>query len=100
MGLLNIALAVMLVLSVVYFEPSRASRMLHDEEEIAKKKLGLQSLQRGDLPPSGASGCTYIPGTGGSSCPLNGKHHAGHVLSHATAYPRLTVQLGVATNQK
>lgn len=99
MGLLNIALAVLL-LSLLYFEPNRASRVLHDEEDVDMKKLGLQSLQKGSVPSSEASGCTFIPGTGGSGCPLKERHHAGHVLSHATAYPRLVVQLGVATNQK
>lgn len=77
-GLLNIALAVMLLLALVCLEPNSASRVLYDhadQEEsetlVVKKKPGLQSLQRGTVPSSEASGCTYIPGTGGSTCPLN-----------------------------
>lgn len=105
MGLLiNTSLALLLLLSLLNLEPSRASRVLyndHDQEglRMVKKRLGFQSLPRGPVPPSGPSGCTYIPGSGGPNCPLGAKHHVGDSLRHARAFPRLVVQVGVATNQ-
>ncbi|KAK4775673.1 hypothetical protein SAY87_023634 [Trapa incisa] len=40
------------------------------EEAGAGHSFGLHfhSLSRGTVPPSGPSGCTYIPGSGGSKC--------------------------------
>lgn len=92
MRLLNFVLAVLVLLSL-YVQPYNASRILYEE-------LAFQSLQRGDVPPSGASGCTNIPGSGGSGCPLvNEKNYAGNALPRASAYPHLFVPFGVATNQ-
>ncbi|EXB55555.1 hypothetical protein L484_017428 [Morus notabilis] len=100
MGLLNIALAILLLLVLVHSEQSSASRVLNDHKEglVKEEKLGLgfQSLPRGPVPPSGSSGCTYIPGSGGPNCPLGEKHYAG---DHATGYPRHMVRLGVAASR-
>lgn len=101
MGLVNInAVLAVLLLLLCLVQPNKASRILYDEERfIIKQELSLQSL-RGELPPSEPSKCTYIPGTGGSGCPLNVKNYAGHRLPYASAYPRLMVPFGVATNHK
>lgn len=53
----------------------KAGRVLHEAEERevmktnSNMKMVLQSLERGPVPPSGPSGCTYIPGTSGPKCP-------------------------------
>lgn len=55
----------------------------------------LEVLPKGEVPPSGPSGCTYIPGTGGSNCPIGARHFAGHGV-----YPRHMISFGVAAHQK
>ncbi|KAB2599780.1 hypothetical protein D8674_010051 [Pyrus ussuriensis x Pyrus communis] len=99
MGLVNInALAVLLLLlCLAHVQPNEASRILYAKK---REELSLQSLQRGQLPPDESSKCTYIPGTGGSGCPLKVKNYAGHGLPHhhASANPRLMVRFGVAAN--
>lgn len=99
MGFLNIALAAFLLLSL-HVQTYQASRILSGD--LYSKELVLQSLPRGPVPPSGASGCTHIPNTGGPSCPntVNTMNVAGHVLSPTGAFPRLMVEFGVATTQK
>ncbi|PON53260.1 hypothetical protein PanWU01x14_203730 [Parasponia andersonii] len=102
MGILNTTLAVVLLISLLHFEPSRASRVLyehHHEEGLIMKGLEFQSLPRGPVPPSGPSGCTYIPGSGGSNCQLGEKHYVVDSIRHVSPFPRLVVQVGVATNQ-
>ncbi|CAA0828257.1 Unknown protein, partial [Striga hermonthica] len=42
--------------------------------EKAAQNPPINPLERGPVPPSGSSGCTYIPGTGGPDCP--GKLHS------------------------
>lgn len=69
MRLLNIVFAVLLLLSLLHVQLYKASRLLHDEGGLMNKELSLQSLQRGPVQGSDPSGCTYIPGTGGSGCP-------------------------------
>ncbi|OIT37970.1 PREDICTED: uncharacterized protein LOC109240047 [Nicotiana attenuata] len=97
----NTTLLVFLGLVVVCcVQPGKGSRLLH-EKELMK----LQSLQRGPVPPSGPSGCTNIPGNGGSGsgCPLNEMHFAGrhvNLLRATSAYPTsLMVHFGVAVNR-
>ncbi|KAJ8558060.1 hypothetical protein K7X08_004826 [Anisodus acutangulus] len=72
--------------------------LLHEKE-----LMRLQSLQRGPVPPSGPSGCTNIPGSSGSGCPLNvnemhfAGRHAKLLRPSNSAYPgSLMVQFGVA----
>ncbi|KAL0348961.1 UNVERIFIED_CONTAM: hypothetical protein Sangu_1123900 [Sesamum angustifolium] len=81
--------------------------LLHDEEEALKEKgIFIHSLEKGPVPPSGPSGCTNIPGSGGSGCPINEMHFAGgHAPPHpsgSTAYPHSSAAaaFGVATKQK
>lgn len=101
MGLLNIVLAMLLLLFLLNVQLYNASRPLYEEGELfLNKDIRLQSLQRGDVPSSGASGCTYIPGTGGPGCPVKEMHYAGDALPRATAFPHLVVPLGVATKEK
>jgi hypothetical protein len=91
---LNIVLAMLLLLFLLHVQLYEASRPLHAEEDVR-----LQSLQRGNVPPSGASGCTYIPGTGGPGCPVKEMHYAGDALPRpamASSFPRLVVLFGVA----
>ncbi|GAA0142333.1 hypothetical protein LIER_03256 [Lithospermum erythrorhizon] len=65
-------LLMVVVLVLVSFGSCNGGRILHEEggDELIKDKLGLEGLQRGPMPPSGPSGCTYIPGTGGPPCTL------------------------------
>ncbi|EOY05943.1 Uncharacterized protein TCM_020806 [Theobroma cacao] len=101
MRLLNIALVALVLLLLLQVHASSASRLLHQETKLGSKGLGLQSLQKGPVPPSQGSSCTNIPaGTGEVDCPLKEKHYAGGALPRATAYPRLMVQFAVATDQK
>ncbi|CAJ1976520.1 unnamed protein product [Sphenostylis stenocarpa] len=85
-----------LILAVVHVEPNLAGRVLN-----MKQQLNLVSLEKGPVPPSGPSTCTYIPGTGGKNCPpLEEMNVGGHVQpSSAETYPRLVVPFGLATNQ-
>ncbi|KAI6693417.1 hypothetical protein NL676_021127 [Syzygium grande] len=73
MRLLNIVIifASILILFASHVQLSQATRILHEKSiPLTEKELVFQSLQRGDVPPSGASTCTNIPGSGGStSCP-------------------------------
>ncbi|KAL5542150.1 hypothetical protein UlMin_009860 [Ulmus minor] len=101
MALLNNSFVVILLLSMLYLEPNRATRVLHEDGDhhlkMNIKRQAFQSLPRGPVPPSEASGCTYIPGGGGSSCPLNEKHFSGRAFHRGSAYPRLFVSVGVAS---
>uniref|UniRef100_A0A5B7BLJ4 Uncharacterized protein n=1 Tax=Davidia involucrata TaxID=16924 RepID=A0A5B7BLJ4_DAVIN len=96
----SIVLAVFLVLLCV--QPYKASRILNGEEWWTKKgdNIVLQSLQKGPVTPSDPSGCTNIPGGGGTSCPIKEMNFAGDALARGTAHPHLTVPFGVATNEK
>nr|KYP60785.1 hypothetical protein KK1_023198 [Cajanus cajan] len=95
MKVLNIILTLILVLAIIHVQPNLAGRVLNMKEQ-------LMSLDdKGPVPPSGPSTCTYIPGSGGTNCPPvkeinvagNSHHHS------AETYPRLVVPFGVATNQ-
>ncbi|KAL2530779.1 Uncharacterized protein Fot_23380 [Forsythia ovata] len=56
----------------------KSSRLLHDQETRLKKiGIFLHALHKGPVPPSGPSGCTNIPGSGGSCCPIKEMHFAG-----------------------
>ncbi|KAK9665734.1 hypothetical protein RND81_14G132300 [Saponaria officinalis] len=61
----------------VNIEPCNGKRTLF-------KGLLLQSLQKGEVPSSGSSSCSFIP-SGGSSggCPLDEMHFAGVRPHHA-----------------
>ncbi|KAJ1409461.1 hypothetical protein SESBI_22751 [Sesbania bispinosa] len=82
----------------------RAKQGIEDEEK-ATLRVELEALDKGPVPPSGPSGCTYIPGSGGTGtgthCPVNQMNVAGSTQHHRAraAYPRLVVPFGVATNQ-
>ncbi|KAF9608932.1 hypothetical protein IFM89_012100 [Coptis chinensis] len=91
---------VIIVLSIVH--PHNATRTLYEEEEkwMMKRSLISESLQKGPIPPSGPSGCTYIPGNGGPSCHIKGKMVAGYVFARARAYPHLIRPFGVAADHK
>lgn len=77
------AVLLLLFLTVVNIKPCKGGRVLeaNSEKEWWKKKEMLQSLQKGQVPASGSSGCTFIPESGGSGgCPLlKEKHFAGRV---------------------
>lgn len=69
-----------------------AARPLHGEQRPGDYFVAIESLQRGQVPPSGSSSCTNIPGGGGGgSCPLNERNFAGRVARHAppTLHPRV-----------
>ncbi|KAL7144890.1 hypothetical protein ABFS83_07G041700 [Erythranthe nasuta] len=108
----NIVLVLVLSILLLCLQLGQSSRLLllHDQGEEAllkDKTLFLNSLQRGPVPPSGPSGCTNIPGSGGGACPINEMHFAGSVpprrgrgRSSAAAYPQSIATFGVATQQK
>ncbi|KAJ7954761.1 putative Transmembrane protein [Quillaja saponaria] len=97
--LLVLALVVLLTLPL-HFKPNQASRVLHDEGNlILDKELGMQSLQKGPVPPSRPSGCTNIPGSGGIGCPVKQMNVAGDAFR---AYPQFMhmVPFAAATKHK
>ncbi|KAK4773238.1 hypothetical protein SAY87_028257 [Trapa incisa] len=67
-------------------EGAVAGRLVRMESVVtgAGRRLSLyfQSLRSGMVPRSGPSGCTYIPGGGGSNCPVNEMHFAGYAFRH------------------
>ncbi|KAG7018772.1 hypothetical protein SDJN02_20645, partial [Cucurbita argyrosperma subsp. argyrosperma] len=69
--------------------PNIAGRTLHENPSMVRRtelklKLKLQSLQRVSVPPSGPSGCTFIPGTNGPGCPQKVRHYT---INHSTRRP-------------
>ncbi|KAK8623766.1 hypothetical protein V6N13_065129 [Hibiscus sabdariffa] len=104
MRVLNVALVsllLLLLLLVLQIHAIRGTRFLHEEIKLVTKEVRLQSLQKGNIPPSEGSSCTNIPGSGGPPCPLNEMHYsAATTIRHPAAYPRPMLQSGVATNHK
>lgn len=81
MKILRITLAMAILLFLLQLQPNVAGRTLHEKLTMVRRrelelKLKLQSLQRVSVPPSGPSGCTFIPGTNGPGCPLKERHYA------------------------
>ncbi|KAK7391339.1 hypothetical protein VNO78_19754 [Psophocarpus tetragonolobus] len=75
MRVLNVVLVLLMFLTIMQAQPNLGARVLNNP-------LRLESLSKGPAPPSGPSGCTYIPGSGGAHCPLKemnvpgiAKHH-------------------------
>lgn len=97
MKILNILLALILILTIAHIEPNIASRVLNTKNKI---QMSLQSLDKGPVAPSGPSGCTFIPGSGGTNCPLVKEINVAGIAPQRRAYPRHFVPLiGVAINQ-
>jgi len=61
-----------------------------------KEQLNLMSLDKGPVPPSGPSTCTYIPGTNGKNCP---PFEEINVAGNIQPYPRLVVPFAFAANK-
>ncbi|KAK2455729.1 hypothetical protein P8452_02832 [Trifolium repens] len=96
MKVLNVILALILFLTIAHVEPNIATRVLNTKNKYLQ--LRLQSLDKGPVPPSGPSGCTFIPGSGGTKCPpLNEMNVARN--AQRRAYSRLFVPFGVDINQ-
>ncbi|QCE07673.1 hypothetical protein DEO72_LG9g2693 [Vigna unguiculata] len=98
MKVLNFILALIFFLAVVDVEPNLAIRVLNMMEQPS-----LVSVEdKGPVPPSGPSTCTYIPRTGGKNCPpfeeiMNVSEQ--NYEAETETYPRLVVPTGVATSQ-
>uniref|UniRef100_A0A7N1A5E9 Uncharacterized protein n=1 Tax=Kalanchoe fedtschenkoi TaxID=63787 RepID=A0A7N1A5E9_KALFE len=56
------------------------------EERVQGAALTQQRLQRGPVPPSGRSPCTYIPGQGRDRCTLG---HRNYAVSQHSLSPHL-----------
>ncbi|KAL3517668.1 hypothetical protein ACH5RR_020257 [Cinchona calisaya] len=105
---LNSVFCITLMVLAISIKPYEATRMVFGDEE--EEHLFLQSLQsRKAVNPPAPSGCSFIPGGGGTPCTastINEKNFAGRVAVAAppppptNAYPQHTVQFGVATNRK
>lgn len=110
-------LTVFIVSILLCLQSGKSSRLLllhHDDDHNphALKDGGTfaNSLSKGPVPPSGPSGCTNIPGSGGGGCPINEMHFAGggggggaqqpHRGGGSPAYPHSVASFGVATEQK
>ncbi|CAL5337500.1 unnamed protein product [Camellia sinensis] len=95
------SVVISMLVVLLLFQPSIASRVLHEEEHkrVGKNRdtMVMASLDRVPVPPSGPSGCTNIPGSNGPPCPFQEKNFAGDALPHASTYPRLMARFGVAT---
>ncbi|RWR89419.1 putative transmembrane protein [Cinnamomum micranthum f. kanehirae] len=84
MGLLSKVSAVVIVLLLVSIHPNKACRVLEDKGVWENRGgLLLGTLQKGPVPPSGNSGCTYVPGKPGPSCPVKEMNVAGNALARA-----------------
>lgn len=73
---LNIVFVLLLLLTIIYVRPNLGVRVLN------MKELRLQALDKGPVAPSGPSGCTFIPGSGGTHCPVEEMNVAGHTNHH------------------
>lgn len=104
----NPKIVLVLVLSLLLcFQMGKGScRLLHDEAKtLGKKGISVNSLQRGPVPPSGPSGCTHIPGSGGIGCPIDEMHFAGGAQPRrgggsAASPPSILISFGAATLAK
>ncbi|KAK7278500.1 hypothetical protein RJT34_23530 [Clitoria ternatea] len=93
--LLNFVLALILLIVVVHVQPNQAGRVLK-----MKQKLNLMSLDKGPVTPSGPSGCTYVPGSGGTNCHWKQMNVAGKAQQHHTDdETNYLVPFGVANHQ-
>ncbi|AES60360.1 hypothetical protein MtrunA17_Chr1g0168241 [Medicago truncatula] len=72
----NIVLVFLLLLTIIHVRPNLGVRVLN------MKELRLQALDKGPVAPSGPSGCTFIPGSGGTHCPIEERNVAGHTKHH------------------
>lgn len=91
--ILSIILGMLLLLQYNQFQVCKGGRILNE-----KPSVGLQSLERGPVPPSAPSGCTHIPESSGTKCPMIGEMHvAGHGMAQSSAYPSVVVPVSVAT---
>ncbi|GFP95887.1 hypothetical protein PHJA_001732900 [Phtheirospermum japonicum] len=93
---LKVISALILSVIILFAQLGTGSRiLLHDHQRATlsneKKGLFVISLQKGPVPPSGPSGCTYIPGGGGHCPPINGMHFAGGAPPHRGAHPNSKV---------
>ncbi|MED6131601.1 hypothetical protein PIB30_011203 [Stylosanthes scabra] len=95
MRVLKIVLALFLLLSIVHVQPNQAIRVMN-----MKKQLGLmETLDKGPVPPSGPSSCTFIPGSGGTRCPpVNEMNVAGNVRHRRSGFAR-SIRWAVSSNQ-
>ncbi|KAK7279201.1 hypothetical protein RJT34_24247 [Clitoria ternatea] len=74
MRIFNIILVLILLHTMMHVQPNLvACRVLNME----KQQLSLQSLDKGPTPPSGPSGCTFVPGSGGTNCLVKEMNVAG-----------------------
>ncbi|KAG2402003.1 hypothetical protein LR48_Vigan09g111300 [Vigna angularis] len=94
--LMKLMFAVVVVGTVVEVVPSVGGRVLKMKEEG-----GVVSVyDKGPVPPSGPSTCTYIPGTGGTNCPPVKEINIFPQNTHQPNYhPRLLLPFPVATDQ-
>jgi hypothetical protein len=90
---LNLLLAVTAVVFLMNMHTEEGFRVM--EEEGTNKDLLVESLQKGPVPPSAPSGCTYIPGRGGAPC-TSQRGFAGHAMAPPQAYSNA----GVASDTK
>ncbi|KAI9087440.1 hypothetical protein K1719_030580 [Acacia pycnantha] len=92
-------LLLLLLLTLLHVQQNQGGRILEGE-----KRLWLQSLEKGPVPPSGPSGCTFIPGTGGNRCPpVNEMNVAGNAFHRlhggsVAVYPHHVVPSSMAAN--
>lgn len=75
----NFNIALVLALSILScLEMGKGSRLLHEEAKTLEQNGVFDNLHgRGPVPPSGASGCTHIPGSAGNPCPIDGMRLGG-----------------------
>ncbi|CAI9762711.1 unnamed protein product [Fraxinus pennsylvanica] len=99
---LNCIVLVVVLVILLCVQPGKSSRLLNDQETRLKKRgLFLHALQKGPVPPSGPSGCTNIPGSGGPGCPIKEMHFAGGgARPRAAAYSQPMDLFGVTSHQK
>lgn len=62
--------SIFLIFFITSFQPLTAVRQLQGERGWKKGVLMLESLQKGPVPPSGPSGCSYVPRKDVGTCPI------------------------------
>lgn len=90
MRVLNVVLVLVMLLAIMHVRPNLGGRVLINMDK--KDELRLQALDKGPVPPSGPSGCSYIPGSGGTHCLVKEMHVASNTNKHHHGGGAATIQ--------
>ncbi|KAL9662830.1 hypothetical protein QQ045_027665 [Rhodiola kirilowii] len=90
-NLIAATLVIFTVIACSVYEVKGARLLEVEKQQWLKQKVDVlslrQTLQRGPVPPSGRSPCTYIPGQSSGSCTLGQKNYAVHQHNSLSSPP-------------